>query len=242
MSATFTLDDLRQLLRDAVGVDESVDFDGDIMDTEFVELGYDSLAVLEVAALVGRTYSIRVPDEDVEGLTTPRLMIDYVNQRTGAQPAAGARTESSVVIKAPLDLVWDMTNDVESWPELFSEYAKVEILAREGDRVRFRLHTRPDENGKSWDWVSERVTDRASNTVRAERVSPGPFEYMRLLWTYEPVDDGVLMRWVQEFHLRPEAPVNDEFMANRITKNSAHEMDRIRQLVEQAASEREPVR
>ena len=41
-----------------------------------------------------------------------------------------ARTENSVVIKAPLDLFWSRTNDVASWPELFTEYAKAEILAR----------------------------------------------------------------------------------------------------------------
>ena len=37
------------------------------------------------------------------------------------------RTENDIVIYAPLDLVWEMTNDVESWPTLYSEYAKAEI-------------------------------------------------------------------------------------------------------------------
>jgi aromatase len=45
-----------------------------------------------------------------------------------------ARTENSVVIKAPLDLVWSRTNDVAGWPELFTEYAKAEILAEEDGR------------------------------------------------------------------------------------------------------------
>ena len=58
-----------------------------------------------------------------------------------------ARTENAVVINAPIDLVWNMTNDVESWPSLFTEYAKAEILEREGATIRFRLHTHPDEEG-----------------------------------------------------------------------------------------------
>ncbi|MGH3898242.1 MAG: SRPBCC family protein, partial [Pseudonocardiaceae bacterium] len=29
-----------------------------------------------------------------------------------------------------MELVWSMTNDVESWPQLFSEYASAEILSR----------------------------------------------------------------------------------------------------------------
>ncbi|MCO8306936.1 polyketide cyclase, partial [Streptomyces sp. RKCA-744] len=31
-------------------------------------------------------------------------------------------TDNEVMIKAPFDLVWDMTNDLENWPQLFSEY------------------------------------------------------------------------------------------------------------------------
>lgn len=32
-------------------------------------------------------------------------------------------TDNSITVDAPLDLVWDITNDIEKWPELFSEYA-----------------------------------------------------------------------------------------------------------------------
>ena len=46
-------------------------------------------------------------------------------------------TENSVVINAPLDLVWQITNDLENWPSLFSEYASVEVLDREGERRGF---------------------------------------------------------------------------------------------------------
>ena len=40
-------------------------------------------------------------------------------------------TQNEIVIAAPLELVWDMTNDLENWPQLFSEYAAVEVLGRE---------------------------------------------------------------------------------------------------------------
>ena len=32
-------------------------------------------------------------------------------------------TDNAVEIKAPIDVVWQRMNDVESWPELFSVYA-----------------------------------------------------------------------------------------------------------------------
>jgi len=74
-----------------------------------------------------------------------------------------ANTDNSVIIDAPLDLVWEVTNDVARWPDLFTEYAKAEILDRTDDTVRFRLTMHPDENGKVWSWVSERTADGDSH-------------------------------------------------------------------------------
>jgi len=78
------------------------------------------------------------------------------------------------VIAAPRELTWELTNDLESWPRLFSEYAAVQILDREGDKVTFRLTMHPDENGTVWSWISEREADRGSWTVNARRVETGP--------------------------------------------------------------------
>lgn len=144
-------------------------------------------------------------------------------------------TDNEIFIAAPYDLVWDMTNDVESWPELFSEYATAEILNREGDTVRFRLTMHPDENGKIWSWVSERTTDRKTGTVHAQRVEKGPFEYMKIRWNYTATQEGVRMRWVQDFHMKPEAPVNDAGMTDRINRNTVVQMHRIKERVESAA-------
>ncbi|MEO3885617.1 SRPBCC family protein [Nonomuraea sp. B5E05] len=144
-------------------------------------------------------------------------------------------TDNEIVIAAPFDLVWEMTNDVESWPELFSEYASAEILHREGDTVRFRLTMHPDENGKVWSWVSERVIDRQAGTARAQRVETGPFEYMKIRWDYTATQDGVRMRWIQDFHMKPEAPVDDAAMTDRINHNTVVQMRRIKERVESAA-------
>src|SRR6266542_4008133 len=105
-------------------------------------------------------------------------------------------TDNAIVINAPMKLVWEMTNDVASWPQLFSEYAAADILGRDGDTVTFRLTMHPDEDGTVWSWVSKRTPDPVTREVRAERVETGPFEYMKIYWQYEEVDGGVRMRWV----------------------------------------------
>ena len=141
-------------------------------------------------------------------------------------------TENEIVIDAPMDLTWEMTNDVESWPDLFTEYAKAEILERDGNTVKFRLTMHPDENGTVWSWVSERTTDEASRSVKARRVETGPFDYMNIEWYYDEVEGGTRMRWIQDFHMKPEAPVDDEQMTNRINTNSKIQMGIIKEKVE----------
>jgi len=144
-------------------------------------------------------------------------------------------TENSIVIDAPLPLVWDMTNDLEHWTDLFTEYAEVEVLKQEGPKYTFRLTMVPDSDGKVWSWVSERTPDPRTRTVRAQRVETGPFEYMKIFWKYDQTDAGTRMTWVQDFHMKPTAPVDDEWMTNNINNNSAVQMAVIRDKVEAAA-------
>lgn len=80
MQATaFTLADLKRILLGAAGADESVDMDGDILDALFTDLGYDSLALLETAAVISREYGIQLTDDAVTAATTPRGFLELVN-------------------------------------------------------------------------------------------------------------------------------------------------------------------
>jgi aromatase len=148
-----------------------------------------------------------------------------------------ALTDNTVVIDAPMELVWDMTNEVESWPQLFSEYSAAEILGRDGATIRFRLTLHPDENGAVWSWVSERTPDPETRTVRARRIETGPFEHMDIFWTYTETVGGVEMRWRQEFTVRSGLPFGDKEMTERLNTNTRREMARIKGRVEEAAAQ-----
>jgi aromatase len=147
-------------------------------------------------------------------------------------------TDNSVFIDADLDHVWRMTNDLPSWPQLFTEYAAVEVLAESGNTVRFRLTMHPDESGRVWSWVSERTLDEDAHEVVARRLEPGPFEYMDIWWSYAREGSGTRMRWVQNFRMRPEAPIDTEGMTRRINANSRVQMATLRERVEAAAGGR----
>ncbi|MFI7015944.1 acyl carrier protein [Streptomyces sp. NPDC050164] len=74
----FTVDDLKTALFSAAGADEDIDMEGDILDRSFSELGYDSLALLETAALISREHGISLEDDAVTAVTTPRELIALI--------------------------------------------------------------------------------------------------------------------------------------------------------------------
>ncbi|MEV4711466.1 SRPBCC family protein [Micromonospora sp. NPDC049374] len=195
------------------------------------ELGMDSLALLELSAVVADRWQVSIPEQAAQ-LSIPAVA-DLVARRTDPP----GHTENSIVIAAPMELVWSVTNDVASWPDLFTEYARAEILDRDADTVRFRLTMHPDENGVAWSWVSERTADPVTRQVQARRVETGPFEYMRIRWTYTEEPDGVRMTWVQDFAMKPTAPVDNAGMTERINTNSAVQLAVIKEHVERLALE-----
>jgi aromatase len=150
-----------------------------------------------------------------------------------------AHTDNAVKIDAPLDYVWDRMMDVESWPNLFSEYAKAEVVEREGDRIVFRLttHPDPDYDGQVWSWTSERVADPASHSSKSSRIETGPFEYMNIEWYFEADDGGTTMRWVQDFSMKASAPANDEQAEEYMNKNTKEQMRVIKERLESQAHE-----
>ena len=82
--ADFGLGDMKQIMRACAGVDEAVNLDGDVGDLPFTDLGYDSLAVLEMAAVIQNQYAVVIPEEMINELKTMGEFTDYVRTRLSA--------------------------------------------------------------------------------------------------------------------------------------------------------------
>ena len=74
-----TIDELRQILAECAGEDESVHLSGDVLDKPLEDLGYDSRALMEAAAVIKRRFGAEMPDEAIAVFRTPRMIIDAVN-------------------------------------------------------------------------------------------------------------------------------------------------------------------
>lgn len=120
------------------------------------------------------------------------------------------QAQASIVIAGDPDQIFSITNDIARWPELFKEYRGAKVLSFERDgrfaRIEFEL---TNEEGQTWQ--SWRLLDYQKRVAIAQRGTPKyPFHYMHLTWTYEPVEGGVLMTWIQAFEMDPKAPVTNE--------------------------------
>ncbi|WP_404816587.1 acyl carrier protein [Streptomyces thermolineatus] len=84
----FTFDDLKRLLREGAGADDGTDLDRGTLDTEFTDLGYDSLALLETSSLIERECGITFDEAEFAHATTPRGLLALVEaELNGAKSA-----------------------------------------------------------------------------------------------------------------------------------------------------------
>ncbi|MET9497753.1 acyl carrier protein [Streptomyces sp. NPDC006552] len=80
--------ELARLLRDAAGGDEGTALDDDNLDTSFLDLGYDSLALLQVTGVVERDHDVLLDEDALADAQTPRQYLDLVNAALAARTAA----------------------------------------------------------------------------------------------------------------------------------------------------------
>jgi minimal PKS acyl carrier protein len=77
----FTIKDLRRIMHESAGEGDGTDVDVDVatVDTEFIQLGYESLALLEAGSRIEREFGIRLDDSALFDSPTPRALIEAVN-------------------------------------------------------------------------------------------------------------------------------------------------------------------
>jgi act minimal PKS acyl carrier protein len=76
----FTLAELKEIMTASAGVDEGFELDGDIAHVEFVDLGFDSLAMLELRGRLERLYGVSLPEDGDAEIPTPGVAVMLVNE------------------------------------------------------------------------------------------------------------------------------------------------------------------
>ncbi|MCX5381223.1 phosphopantetheine-binding protein [Streptomyces sp. NBC_00091] len=89
MQATARLElvDLTRILRVWGGEEDCVELTEDVQDLYWIELGYDSLSILQTIGSVERKFDILLDGELLEIADTPRLFLEMVNGVLGSRAA-----------------------------------------------------------------------------------------------------------------------------------------------------------
>jgi aromatase len=139
-------------------------------------------------------------------------------------------TCNSIVINAPYEKVFDISNDIPRWVELFGgEYKKAEVVEKKDNKITFRL---TDDEGKSW--VSWRLLFKDKYFAYAERHDPKfPFKFMKIVWLYTPRPEGTELTWIQHFEMDDKAKFNDAQVEGFINGHSKDNLKIFKDIIEQ---------
>ncbi len=142
-----------------------------------------------------------------------------------------AHTVNRIVIDAPYEKVFAMSNDIARWKDFFDEYTASEVLSHEGNKILFKLtHT----NGTSWQ--SYRLLFPEERFTYAERLTPlFPFAYMKIIWLYRQTSSGVEMTWIQDFTMDKQAKFTDTQVEEMMNKHSGENLKRFKEIIEKEA-------
>lgn len=142
-----------------------------------------------------------------------------------------AHTVNSIIINAPYEKVFDSSNDISRWKEFFTEYTASEVLETKDNKIIFKL---THQNGNSW--KSYRLLFKEDKFAYASKIEPMfPFEYMKIVWLYREVGDGVEMAWIQDFKMDKGAKFNDQQAEELINKHSKENLKNFKAIIEKEA-------
>lgn len=144
-------------------------------------------------------------------------------------------TENRIVIFGDYEQIFELTNKIEVWPKLFTEYKDAQVISQKDNEIKFRLTTFAEGQRPERSWVSRRKLFKSEGYAEAERLDPlFPFKYMKIRWEYErlPNNIGVIMTWIQEFDVADDCKFSVTEMESFLNHNTHKQIKSVKNNVE----------
>lgn len=119
--------------------------------------------------------------------------------------------ENSIIMKAPLEKVFETAADLSLWPKILPHYRWIRFLEQSPARNVVIMAAR-----RKWipvQWTSEQEIDRERKEVRFHHLKAFT-KGMRVVWTFTPIADGIDVKIHHE--LKSTIPVLGAFIAEKI--------------------------
>jgi ribosome-associated toxin RatA of RatAB toxin-antitoxin module len=130
-------------------------------------------------------------------------------------------TESTILIRAPKQTIFETAADLSRWPELLPHYRYIHYLERGQDRhvVKMACH----RDGIPIAWVSEQIIDRDRMEIRFKHLRAFT-KGMEVVWSFDERPDGTFVRIVHvlRFRVPALAPIADRIIGGFFIDNIAH--------------------
>lgn len=141
------------------------------------------------------------------------------------------RIEETVEIAAPLETVWAVAQDVESFPEFMPDVRSLKVLERSPDGLRTVTEWEGiiKEFKRTVRWTEEDVWDPQARTC-AFRMLKGDFDSYEGLWTFTEEDGKVCFHCVvdYEYDVPLIGPLIKNIVALKMKQNAANILQAIK--------------
>jgi len=120
-------------------------------------------------------------------------------------------TENAIVMKAPLDLVFETAANLSLWPEILPHYRSITYLEKSPSRNVVKMAAR-----RGWipvSWTSEQVIDKGKREVHFHHLKAFT-RGMHVVWTFQAEGDSVRVRIRHD--MKPNIPLVGGFVADKI--------------------------
>jgi len=150
------------------------------------------------------------------------------------------KIESEITIQAPLDIVWELAQDVEKLPDIMPDLEKVRVLERKIETpVTTRVVTdwkgRIKQFNRKIEWTEEDIWNSEQHTCHFWQLR-GDFTEYRGEWGFQDVDGATRAYLIVEYKF--EIPLIGAMMQKVVQKLMRDNSDTMLQALQQEAERR----
>lgn len=130
-------------------------------------------------------------------------------------------TQTSILIRAPRERIFETTSDLARWPAILPHYRSITFLERGTDSHIVKMAAHRD--GIPISWVSEYRIDRERTEIHFIHLRAFT-KGMAVVWTYEDTPDGVRVTIIHhlKFRVPALAPIADRVIGGFFIDNIAN--------------------
>ncbi|MEN3586266.1 aromatase/cyclase [Streptomyces sp. ZYX-F-203] len=148
------------------------------------------------------------------------------------------RTEHTIDVDAPAELVYALIAEVTRWPETFPPTVHAEVVERTGESELIRIWAMANDTAKTWTSRREHDATNLEVTFRQER-SQHPVGGMGGAWSVEPLTETTSrVRLLHDFHAATDDPADLEWIRQAVDRNSGSELKALKASAEAAGTDR----